>query len=67
MNKMKRVLALLAVVLLIGLYLCTFVFSLFDSELSQNLFMASVALTIILPVLFYGMMMFYRLFHKDDE
>ena len=67
MNKMKRVLALLAVVLLIGLYLCTFIFSLFDSELSQNLFMASVALTIILPVLFYGMMMFYRLFHKDDE
>ena len=67
MNKMKRVLALLAVILLIGLYLCTFIFSLFDSELSQNLFMASVALTIILPVLFYGMMMFYRLFHKDDE
>lgn len=66
MKKMKRIFALISAILLIGLYISTFVFALMGSELSQNLFMASVALTIILPVLLYAMILIHRLVDKNS-
>ena len=54
MNKVKRILALTGVLLLSCLYISTLVFALMGSPVSADVFKASVAATIIIPVLLYG-------------
>lgn len=65
MSKTKRFLALLGVILLATLYLSTLFFAIFDSPNTMWLFKASIAATILLPVLLYAYSLFYRLSHKN--
>ena len=67
MKKFKRFLALLGVILFVLLYLSTLIFALMDSELATGLFKVSVAGTIIIPILLYGILLFYRLLNQDDS
>lgn len=57
---MKRILAIIGVVLLLGMYAATFIFALMNSPTSANLFMASLIATIIVPVLIYGYSLVYK-------
>ena len=57
---MKRILAMAGVVLLVLLYIVTLVCAIINSPFSVQLFKASVAMTIIIPVLIFG----YRLIYK---
>lgn len=68
MKKKKSIVqiaALAAVVLLIGLYVLTLIFSLIGNALGQKLFWVSLASTFLVPVVIYIMMMFYRLSHRN--
>lgn len=67
MDKIKRILALIGVVLLAALYLSTLFFALFDSPNTMGMFKASIAATILVPVLLYAYTLFYRLSHKNDN
>ena len=67
MKKVKRILALAGALFLILLYVATLVFALIDHPAASGLFKVSVAGTILIPVLLYAYLMFYRLSHKDDE
>ena len=67
MKKFKRLFALLGAILLVLLYLSTLIFALMDSELATGMFKISVAGTIIIPILLYGILLFYRLSGKDDS
>lgn len=67
MSKTKRILALLGVILLAALYLSTLFFAIFDSLNTMWLFKASIAATILLPVLLYAYTLFYRLSHKNKD
>ena len=67
MKKAKRIFALAGAVILIALYLLTFLFSLMDSDLAHGLFGASFACTFIIPVVTYACILLYRLSHKDDS
>ena len=67
MKNMKRIFALAGAVILIALYLLTFLFSLMDSELAHGLFGASFACTFIIPVVSYACILVYLLSHKDDD
>lgn len=67
MKKFKRLYALLGAILLVLLYLSTLIFALMDSELATGMFKVSVAGTIIIPILLYGILLFYRLSGKDDS
>ena len=67
MSKTKRILALLGVILLAALYLSTLFFAIFDSQNTMWLFKASIAATILLPVLLYAYTLFYRLSHKNKD
>lgn len=60
MKKAKRVLALSGAVILGLLYILTLIFAIFDNPATMNLFKASVALTIIIPVLIYGYQLVFR-------
>lgn len=64
MKKFKRIFALLGAVLLICLYGSTLVFAIADCPSSADLLKASIAATILLPVLFYTYTLVYRLSQK---
>lgn len=67
MKNFKRLIALLGVILLVLLYLSTLVFSLMDSEFASSMFKISIAGTIVIPVLLYAYLMFYRLSERNNE
>ncbi len=66
MNKLKRILALAGAVLLIGMYAATLVFALMDSPAASDLLKASIAATILIPVLLYAFILVTRLL-KDHS
>ncbi len=57
---MKRILALLGVIILVVLYITTLVCAIINSPLSVTMFKASITLTIIIPVLIAGFQILYR-------
>jgi uncharacterized BrkB/YihY/UPF0761 family membrane protein len=67
MKKVKRIAAIIGIVIIASLYLVTFITSFFSSEYTHGLFLASVYSTFVIPVLIYAFMMIYRLFHKGDN
>ena len=61
---MKRILAILGVILLAGLYVSTLIFAFIGSELAFTLLKASILLTIIVPGLLYAMILVYNYLKK---
>ncbi len=53
MKKAKRILAFLAIVLLIAMYAATFILAFFKNETAQALFRASLGCTILVPIFLY--------------
>lgn len=69
MKKIKRILAGAAALILFAMYAATLIFALIGSPASRKLLMASIACTILLPVLLYAYILVYRLLKggEDDE
>ncbi len=69
MKKIKQILALGGAVLLVCMYAATLVFALIDSPAASGLFRASVAATILIPVLLYAFILVAGLLknHNDDR
>lgn len=67
MKKLKQILALAGVVILVGLYLLTFISSFIVTEYQASLFQASIYATIIIPIFLYGYMLIYRVLKKDNN
>lgn len=67
-KKSKQILALIGVILLVTLYVVTFIFSLLDSPNTMNLFKACFYSTIIIPILLYAYVLVYKYIknNKDD-
>lgn len=63
MNKLKRIAALLLVVILVGMVFLT----LYCAVTGSRLFMVSLVTTLLLPVLLYAYMLIYRLLKKNGE
>ncbi len=61
---LKRVLALIGVLILAGLYLTTFLLGVFGSAETTRFFMASVVLTVLIPVLFYGILLIAKVLSR---
>lgn len=62
--KIRRILALIGAVFLFGMYAATLLFAFIDRSASQGLLKASIACTIILPVLLYAYSLVYRITRK---
>ena len=67
MKKTKRILAIIGVVLLVALYGSTLVFAIFDRTKSLGFLKASIACTILLPVLLYAYTLIYKLINKKNR
>lgn len=63
----KQVMAIICIILLAGMYISTLVFAIIGGPLSTRLLKAAILSTIIIPIVAYFLMMFYRLTHKNDE
>jgi|GEM_PF-3133513 len=61
LKKLQRIAAMAGVVLLLGLYLVTFILGVFGNADTQKLFMACVVLTVLVPVLLYAMFLTARI------
>jgi Ca2+/H+ antiporter len=67
MKKIQRILAIIGVIILLAMYGSTMIFALSGSEASDGLFKASIACTIIVPVLLYAYTLIYKyLKHRND-
>lgn len=71
MKKVKRIIALLGVILLLALYISTIVLACIGSENALNLLRAAIYATIVVPVLLWAYSFIYKLLknnysEKDD-
>lgn len=65
--KIQRILALVGVILLVGLYLITLLSAVFTTPATKGLFLACVFATIAIPVMIYGYMLIYKVFKERDK
>lgn len=66
MNKVKRIAALVGIVLISSMYLISFISALFASEYALGLFLTSIFSTITIPIMIYGFIAVYKYVHKND-
>lgn len=66
-SKGKRILALAGVILLIGLYVVTFICAIFTTPAAKGLFMACIFATVAVPVMGYAYILVYRVLKKKKE
>ena len=64
---MKRIFAIIGVILLVSLYILTLVMALTDNTSTMRMLEASVFATIIIPVLIWTYTFIYRLLNKKDD
>ena len=57
---MKRILAWIAIGILVAMYLTTLVMAIFDSTATMSMFKGCIAVTIFVPVVMYGYMLLHR-------
>lgn len=61
-TKGQRIFAMIAVILLVGMYLATFVSALLASEATSALFRMCLASSILLPIMFWLYIRFWKMF-----
>lgn len=62
---MKRAGAIIAIILLVGLYVTTLICALIGNDFATNMLKASVFGTIFIPVLLYCYMFLFKAFNKE--
>ncbi len=67
MKQIKRILALLGILLLTGVYIATIILALTDDPNSMNAFRASIYCTIIVPVLIWAYTFIYKLLKGNSN
>ncbi|MDO4616501.1 MAG: hypothetical protein Q4B03_03460 [Lachnospiraceae bacterium] len=67
MQKLKRILALLGVILLLAMYGSTLVFALLDHPNAHGMLMGSIYCTIVVPVFLYAVMLAGRVLSKRKK
>ena len=67
MDKWKRILAWIGIILLLLLYVCTLVSAIFVTPATQGFFKASLLATIMIPILLYGYLIVYRVIKGRNE
>ena len=62
--KTKRILALIGVALLVGLYVASLVFALLDSPMAKDLLTASIVASVFVPVMLFVFNLVHRMVKK---
>lgn len=64
MKKVKRISAIIGIVLILSMYLITLILAIFASDYAPGLFMASAFCTVVIPIMIYGFIAIYQYVHK---
>ena len=64
-NKAKRIMAIIGIIILVGLYLTTLLLAIFGNKNTNSWFMACIAATVIVPIMMYVYSWLYKLLKKD--
>ena len=67
MKNLKRLLAVIGIILLAGMYVLTLVFALTDNSAAGNMVMASLYATVMIPVLLYAFLLVHKWTHPKKE
>lgn len=65
MKKLKRVLAMLGVIFILGMYALTIYAAFFKKNLTDTFLLTSVVMTLMVPLMVYVAKLIYNLFHRD--
>lgn len=66
-SRSKRVAAIIGIIAILSLYAFSFIIGVFFSDKYPQLFMASVFLAVIIPIIVYCLVAVYRYVHKKEE
>lgn len=66
-SKAKRLAAIIGIIAILSLYVFSFIIGVFYSNEYPQLFMASVFLAVIIPIIIYCFVAVYRYVHKRAE
>lgn len=66
-SKAKRIGAIIGIIAILLLYAISFIIGVFFSDEYPQLFMASVFLAVIIPIIVYCLVAVYRYVHKKTE
>lgn len=67
MKKAKRIFGIAAIILLVLMYVMTLVFALIDDPKTFTMFRASVAATIVIPVVIWIIRIFVKIARPDNS
>lgn len=67
MQKLKQILGIAAIALLIFMYVLTLVFAIIDNPHTMTLFKASVAATVVIPVVLWVIRIFVKIAKPDNS
>ena len=67
MKSMKRILAVIALILIAAMYVVTLILAFCSSEAAGRWFIASLACTFLVPALLYIYLWIYKLVTRDHE
>ncbi len=67
MKKLRRVLALIGAILLAGMYLATMLLAMFGNADSKGWLMASIVMTVLIPVLLYAIQLIAKVFSGKNQ
>lgn len=63
----KRIVALIGIVILAGMYIVTLVLAILNNDLTSRFFTASIICTVVVPVLIWVYQWLYKLVRKDAQ
>ena len=66
-KKLRQVLAIIGIVLLVGMYIVSFIAALGHSENAHAIFMLSMYCTFVVPVIIYIIQVIYKMANKKND
>ncbi len=63
----KRILAILGILVLVGIYLISLIFAFIDHPMKSSMMYASLWATVVVPVLIYAFLFIAKLLRKDED
>lgn len=67
MKRVKRIAAIVGIVLIASMYLISLLSAFFATKYSNGLFLASVFSTIVIPIMIWWFITIYKWVHRKDE
>lgn len=67
MKKIKQIAAIIICIMLVGMYIVSFIAAIMAKPQAHGLFMASVGMTVMIPLLLYGYTVIYRVIHPEKS